>query len=123
MQHMSFRKFPVNLAALDETLRDQIGSVYVGVSRTPQQVHVYLDTEAGDDQRAQVEQVIADHDAAQVSQRQQRRYRRRQALAQARMARGLELDMSDYDFSDGIIRQLARKVAWLELELLDLRED
>lgn len=123
MQHMSFRKFPVNLAALDETLRDQIGSVYVGVSRTPQQVHVYLDTEASDDQRAQVEQVIADHDAAQVSQRQQRRQRRRQALVQARMARGLELDMSDYDFSDGIIRQLARKVAWLELELLDLRED
>ncbi len=113
----------VNLAALDSDLRAALGAAVLGVSAGPGRVAVHLADFVTADQVQQARVIAAGHDPARLSPAQQAAIARGQKLEAARRdLRGPELDLAAYAGQTALLARLAQKIAWLEQELLALRE-
>lgn len=113
----------VNLSALDGELRAALGAAVIGVSAGPGRVAVHLADFVTSEQAQQARIIAAGHDPARLSPAQQAVIARGQKLDAARRdLRGGELDLSAYAGQTALLARLAQKIAWLEQELLALRE-
>jgi hypothetical protein len=112
----------VNIAALDAQLRAALGIITSGFSAGNGQVVVHLLETATPAQVDQARAIVIAHDPTALTTAQQAALARRQKLDQSRRDSGAsEIDLSLYTGKDPLLDALARKVAWLEREIADLR--
>ena len=126
MIQRSYSLTEINRAALNDSLSTALGAAYSGFAdrELPQgfSLIVYLSGEISPAQIDTLNNLIAAHDPRQLTAEQQARQAQQQKLAAARRDyQGSDLDPGDYAAEDGPIQALARKVAWLEQEIADLR--
>jgi hypothetical protein len=116
----------LNREALDEQLTQALGGVYAGFadqeSPAGYVVTVLLNPAATAGHIDELNALMADYDPQRLSTRQQAQQTRQQRLTAARRDyRGDDLLPADYAAENTLIQNLARKVAWLEQEIADLR--
>ena len=111
----------INIQALDGALRAALSDVFVGLSTGPSSVTVYLTDNASDEQEQQARDIVEGHDPMQLTPEQQAEIERQQQLAELREANSEPFAMGDYDAQPSLIQQMAQRIAWLELEIADLR--
>lgn len=121
MRKLEINREPVNIEALDEELRDQIGSRYRAVSTRPNTVVVFFGRLATQAQLDLAEEIVVNHDSSSLSRRQQAQAQLRQDLADARDNYDLNIDLDDFLLANPLTRQLARTVRLLSLEIQALR--
>ncbi|CAG0991298.1 hypothetical protein ANRL4_02490 [Anaerolineae bacterium] len=107
----------VNPEALDAELRTALGSSLLGLSIGNGAVTVHLDDSTLPPQQNQARTIVLAHDASILTSSQLAETARRQRLTQARQDNTAELDLLGYSDQPDLVRELARKVAWLELEV------
>jgi len=112
---------PVNLEALDDVLRAQLGEDYAGTSVSPDEIIVHFKTFISPAHQALIEQLIANHDPASLSQRQQAALQRQQRLQNARDNYEHLVDLDAFAGATALIRNLAESVHLLALEIDELR--
>lgn len=122
MPTLHFDKKPINFMALDESLREQFPEFFNGLSTSADHIVVHLNQEPSADERSQIKQIVSNHDAQVLTARQQKQKQRWQRLVQMRQVNADDLvDVNRFRSEKGIIRQLAEKVARLELEVMAMR--
>lgn len=111
----------LNFESLEATLIAALDDHYNGISTAPGEVRVHLvgDTPPNIVDRAR--RIVVEHDPYQLTAAQTAAARRQTRLHHARTACAAPLDLTDYDYADSIIRNLAKKIYWLEQEIRDLR--
>jgi hypothetical protein len=112
----------VNIEKLDADLRTFLSTRYGGLSIRRGEVLVFMADDTPSADVLQVRRMVENHDARQLTTEQAAKIARVQAIDTARTSNSLALNLSDYDASDALIRTLAQKIEWLELELRDLRD-
>jgi hypothetical protein len=123
MKTVTIESIPdVNIPALDKALRDALGNSVFGLGYSNQVVQVYVDDEASAAQLQQAKSLVQSHDPKKLTPDQQAEVDRKAKLDQARKeVGGTLLDTSAYSSQSALIQQLAKKVAWLELELTQFK--
>ncbi len=112
----------VNVEALDETLRTALGEGFAGLTTGSGRVVLHVAENTPPEVIGQARGMVSRHDPTQFSTRQQAEQQRRARLQRAReQYRGSDLDPAVFDQLAPEIALLARKVAWLEQEIADLR--
>jgi len=119
MLTITINRAATNVSALNETLRDALGADYHGLSLYKTEVRVHLQADVSAEQVQRAEQLVKDHDPAVLTPKQQEEQAREQRLADFRAADAL--DLSAYDGATAEVQTLAQKIAWLELEIRELR--
>lgn len=106
----------VNLESLDGDLRTALGEVVSGVSAHAGLVTVHLTGKSipADSQTAR--QIVLNHNPAKLTPEQQHQQQQAAKLEALRQQKGGDLDAAKFD--DPLLNELARKVAWLEQEIL-----
>jgi methionyl-tRNA synthetase len=112
----------INLHALENALIAALDDYYDGLSTAPGEVHVHLATSTPAHLADIARTIVQEHDPYRLTSAQQQHARQQVALQRAREANVHLLDLTDYDYADGIIRNLAKKIHWLEQEIRDLRD-
>lgn len=112
----------VNIEKLDADLRAAYGSRYAGLSTRRGEVIIFMaeDTPSADVLAA--EQVVVNHDPTQLTVEQAAEIVEQEALADVRSVNADNLDLSQFAGENADIQALAQKLAWLELEIRELRE-
>jgi hypothetical protein len=121
MKELILSKSPVNTPLLDSELRNALVSAYLGLSTRLGEVIVYLEDSASSEAMQQAQALVLVHDANGLSPEQEAELARQEALASARSAHVLSLDLEDFEASAQDVQTLASYLAWLELEIRDLR--
>lgn len=121
MREINVQIETINIQALDAALRTELSEVFVGLSTGPNGVIVYLTDDTTDEQEAQARDIVESHDPTQLTPEQQAALDRQQQLEQAREANSEPFAVSDFDAEPSLIQELAQRIAWLELEIADLR--
>jgi hypothetical protein len=116
----------LNREALNAQLAAAFGALYAGFAdqetRTGFVVTVNLTNAATPADIEQLNTFMARYDPATLTPEQQARQQREQKLSEARRDyRGSELNPADYAGENALIQTLARKLAWLEQEIAELR--
>jgi hypothetical protein len=114
------RSYP-NVSALDESLHNNLSEQYIGLSAHGNTVRVHLTDDVSGETVQQVQQWVQAHDSSVLTTEQEAEQVRQQNLAQMRSANDSGLDLSAYDGSTTEVQALASKIAWLELEIQELR--
>jgi hypothetical protein len=122
MQEITINRTSINVQALDDALRTALGATTIGVSTRPGQVTVHLLDTATPQQLDQVRAILQAHDPAQLTAVQQRRLDRAALIDQLRGQNPIPLNPADFNAETDAIRRLARKIAWLEQEIKELRD-
>ena len=123
MQNITIERWDVNIAALDAELRAALGELVSGISTGPYGVQVHLSDDVTPASIQQARQIITSHDPKILTPKQQARQQRQQKLSQARQNNTAEIDLSNYSGQSSDIQALAQKIAWLEQEIHDLRDE
>ncbi len=121
MRTIALQQDRVNVEALDAELVIALGAAYLGLSRRAQVVRIHLADATPSNLVRKAQRIVTNHDADQLTPRQQRRLEIMRMLQDARRANVANLDLRLYADAPEIIRALALKVAWLEQEIRDLR--
>lgn len=121
MQDISFEAKNINPVLLDETIRQELGERAFGVSQTANEIVIHLSDEANARDLAQVYKIVEAHDATQLTNRQQEQRDRRQALKHLREENSGLFDLNIVGNERGAIRQIAKRLAQLELEIMAMR--
>ena len=111
---------PINPEALDAELRAALGGKVSGISARRGQVVVHLTDEAIRADEDQARSIVLNHDPAALTPQQAAEQARRTLLAQARQLNALPLDVAAYSGESALIQALAERIAWLELEIVQL---
>ncbi len=112
----------INTEALDATLRAALGAAFLGLTVGGGKLVLHLTDDAPVSAVEQARGLVMAHDPAQLSPRQQAEKQRQARLQQAReQYRGELLDPLVFEQTNPQLGLLARKIAWLEQELNDLR--
>jgi hypothetical protein len=116
----------LNREALHAQLVAGVGAAYGGFAdrETPAGfgITVYLNGQASPADIDRLDALLAEHDPQQLTPAQQARRLRQQQLVTARQEqRGADLNPADFAGQSALIQTLARKMAWLEQEIADLR--
>lgn len=112
----------VNVEALDEALRTALGEAFAGLTTGGGRVVLHVAENTPPEAISQARSMVNRHDPAQLSTRQRAEQQRKARLQQAReQYRGSDLDPVIFDQLTPEIALLARKIAWLEQEIADLR--
>jgi hypothetical protein len=122
MYTIEVERHDLNHALLDQELRALAGEAYIGISTRPGVVAAHLTEVAASDVSDAVRQAIRQHDATQLTEAQAQAIADQAALEVARSANGVPVNPDDYS-QNALLQQLARKVAWLEREMRDLRRN
>jgi hypothetical protein len=120
MMTIEVERHIINMALLEEQLQAVAGEAYAGISTLPGRVVAYLTDTATPALAERVHEAIQQHDATQLTADQVRAAADKAALEAARSANGVPVNPADYS-QNALLQQLARKVAWLEQEIRDLR--
>jgi hypothetical protein len=112
----------INLHALENALIEALDDYYNGLSTAPGEVHVHLGQSTPAHLIDIARTIVQEHDPYRLTDAQQQNARQQAALERARRANPHLIDLTDYDYTDGIIRNLAKKIHWLEQEIRDLRD-
>jgi hypothetical protein len=121
MHEITLEPKSINIEALDGSLRNALGAVFIGISTGPYGVRIHLVDAATSQQIAQARAVAQTHNPMQLTPQQQSEQQRHQRLEASRSANSADLDVLAYQNADVLLRQLAQKIAWLEQEIADLR--
>jgi hypothetical protein len=121
MKEIIVPKSPINTSVLDAELRSNLGADYLGLSTRLGDVIVFLEDSASGEVVQEAEAIVLAHDANTLSAEQEAELARQEALATARNAHPLSLDLDDFEASAQDVQTLAGYLAWLELEIRDLR--
>ena len=121
MREITIQREIINFEALDAALRAELGEQLVGISTGPSGVTVYLTDNVTDEQEAEARDIVEDHDPTQLTSEQQAEIDRQQQLQQARDDNAEPLPLDNYAAEPSLIQELAQRIAWLELEIADLR--
>jgi len=119
MQKLTVTRDFINTPALEAELRGVLGEQYVGLSTYSGNVVIHLLDDTSMEQVQQAEQLVKDHDPSVLTPKQQEEQTRQQRLEDFRAADAL--DLSAYDGATADVQTLAQKIAWLELEIRELR--
>ena len=119
MQSISAGIKRVNLDVLDAHFRQALDVAFIGISTVGEQVVIHV--EDSFDNVEEIQRIVQEHDASELSPRQHTRQQRQAAIQVARQQEEDVLVLTDFSDVDPLVRLLARKVRWLELELRDLR--
>ncbi len=116
----------LNREALNAQLAAALGAVYAGFAdRQTREGFVVTINLTGAAQAADLDKLnalMAAYDPTALTQEQQAQKQRTQKLADARRDyKGGELNPANYAGENALIQALARKLAWLEQEIADLR--
>jgi hypothetical protein len=109
----------VNVELLDAQLRAAGGALVYGLSAQRGGVTIYVNEAMPPELRKQLEQIARTHDATQMTPEQKALTERHAMLEQGRT--DVPLSVDDFKASDPASQALARKIAWLEQEIRDLR--
>jgi hypothetical protein len=120
MKTIAVKNASVNLAALDETLRAAV-PILIGLRWDGDEVEVFVPDETTTNQIDTVRDAIRQHDARQLSISQQEQRTREAALTRMRPENTTALDERAFEAAPELVRQLAKRIAWLEQEMLALR--
>ena len=117
----------LNREALHAQLAAALPTVYAGfadhTTRDGVVVTVNLNGATTESDIDQLNSLMAAYDPTQLTTEQQARQNRVQKLADVRRDyRGVDLSPADYTGEPALIQMLARKIAWLEQEIADLRD-
>ena len=117
----------INREALNVQLAGAFGTTYAGftdqATREGIRVTINLTSAATQADIDQLNVLMAAHDPAQLTPEQAARQAQEQKLAATRRDfKGNDLDPAAYDSESALIQTLARKIAWLEQEIADLRQ-
>lgn len=121
MHQIIIERDGINIEALDEVLRSALNTTYIGLSTRPNEVILHLIQSSTPEQRNQARQLVLNHDSSQHTQTQQRRQQRRQRLDQLRRDNDADINEDDYALELPLFRALAQKIAWLEQEIREIR--
>lgn len=119
MRDIFVERKTVNLDALDAELRGIFGAALSGVSFAHGLVTVHLHADADADSE-QVRRIVLNHDPDALTPAQQKARDQAARLEALRKEQTADLDPSR--FADPLLAELARKLAWLEQEVLSLRD-
>jgi hypothetical protein len=119
MRQITVERTTINNSMLVAELQLALGEAYVGLNVGDSQVIVYLTDDATAEQLLQAEQLVVNHDPTVLTPEQQQAQAREQLLKDFRAADAL--DLSTYDGATAEVQTLAQKIAWLELEIRELR--
>jgi hypothetical protein len=111
----------INIEKLDADLRAAFSNSYMGLSTRQGDVIVFMAEDTSNADVLAAEQVVETHDATQLTSEQAAEIAEQQVLADMRTANGDNLDLSQFAGENAALQALANKVAWLELEIRDLR--
>ena len=116
----------LNREALNAQLAQAFGALYAGFADRETHegfvVTVNLTSAATPADIERLNTLMAQYDPTALTPEQQARKQREQKLSDARRNyRGSELNPTDYAGESALIQTLARKLAWLEQEVADLR--
>lgn len=111
----------INIEKLDEDLRATLGSNYVGLSTRLGEVIVFMADETLEADVLQAQSIVETHDSSQLTAEQAAELAEQEALADARSANTDNLNLGQFAGESAAINALAEKLAWLELEIRDLR--
>jgi len=111
----------VNVEVLDADLRNALPSA-AGIRWDGREVTVYLADDATPAQVMQARRIAEQHDPQRLSATQQEAARRQERMASLREQNAVLLDEAEYTEAPGNIQALARRVVWLEQEILALRQ-
>lgn len=116
----------LNRDALNAQLAAAFGGLYAGFAdretRAGFVVTVNLTNAAAPADIEQLNTLMAHYDPTALTPEQQARKQREQKLGEARQNyKGSELNPVDYAGESALIQALARKLAWLEQEIAELR--
>ncbi len=112
----------INRPALENDLITALDDYYSGLSTAPGEVRVHLTCATPPELVAVARTIVQEHDPYHLTDTQQQTAHQHATLQRARDANSTPLDLTDYDYADGIIRNLAKKIHWLEQEIRDLRD-
>lgn len=112
----------VNFEALSTTLLDSLGEKFLGLSVNDESIIISLANEPTKQDTDVAQQIVASHDATVLSPKQLEHQQRYERLLVLRQTVGMTL-LTDAEIEALPEAQqfLARKIAWLELELLAIR--
>lgn len=119
MQQIEVERRQINSQALTAELRAVLGEQMLGLSTRPDAIVVYLAD--GPIDETEIRRIVTNHDPAQLTARQQAQQQRRADLVAARAEQNEVLNVSEFESLSPAMRQLARKLRWLELEVRSLR--
>jgi hypothetical protein len=119
MIEMKIERADVNVELLDAQLRAAAGEHFYGLSLQRGAVLLYLSDAISPDTQQTLGRIARQHDATQVTPKQQAEAERKIALEQGRTR--VPIDEKQYEGSPALIQALAAKIAWLEQEIRDLR--
>lgn len=111
----------INIELLDSELRSAMGEAYVGLSFAPNNVTAYLRDDISEALVTEARQIIQQHDAAELTYQQRATAELYAKLALLRTQNSIPLDEGEFAEEAPLIRLLAQKVGWLELEIAALR--
>src|SRR5690606_7008291 len=120
MQDIWLQQELVNIDALDEILRANLGEVVAGVSTSRGQLVIHLSDAASLNQVAEAKRLFEEHDPSQLSKRQQIQAERQAALAELQQHGTGAINLEDFRNEAASIQHLAKRVALLELQLQEL---
>jgi hypothetical protein len=126
MNQITYTLNGLNREALNHQLAQAFGPLYAGFAdretRAGFVVTINLTSEAAPADLDRLNQLMAQYDPTVLTPAQQAQKQREQKLAEARRDyKGGELNPADYAGENALIQALARKLAWLEQEIADLR--
>lgn len=111
----------INIEKLDEDLRSNLGEYFLGMSTRRGEVIVFMADDTPSADVLSAGRLVENHDSSLLTLEQQEEISSKQAIDDARISNSQVLILSDYDASDALIRTLAQKIEWIELEVRDLR--
>lgn len=109
----------INVELLDAQLRAIGAGSFYGLSAQRGGVILYMNDSTPVDLQKSLARVAQQHDAAQMTPKQEAQAARQSRLEEERT--NLPLDEKHYEGSPALIKAMAAKIAWLEQEVRDLR--
>lgn len=113
---ISIERSTVNLESLDADLRAALGEAVSGISTHAGFVTVHFTGKSIPADTQTARQIIINHDPSKLTPAQQGQQEHAAKLASLRQQKGDDLDSAK--FADPLLNELARKIAWLEQEIL-----
>jgi len=107
-----------NLRLLHEEIEAQLGAAFVGLSGRGKVLTLHLEDGATEADIDTARSTAESHDSQQMTAEQQKA---RQLETDRDSELSARLNENDYSGETALIQALARKVAWLEREVADLR--
>jgi len=122
MKTLTIERTNINGSALDTSLRSAFPKKFDGFTHNGEIVTLLFQDTVTDQELQQAESLVESHAPSKLTPDQQAEVDRKAKLDQARKDVGaVGLDTKAFNSQPVLIQQLAQKIAWLELEITQLK--